>query len=79
MHSVHDVGSRKMGKMCNVIVVGAHFEVDATISVEQDHAIAVAEPQRVRPRQRVLHRMTHVDSWRRPVLDHAAPAVQRAP
>ena len=41
---VHDVRTRKMGDM---IVVDAHIEVDADISVEAGHEIAVAAQQRV--------------------------------
>src|SRR5450759_3849207 len=67
---VHDVRTRKMGDM---IVVDAHLEVDASISVEAGHDIAVAARQRVLQRHRVLNLMTHVDPWRRPDLDHATP------
>lgn len=66
---VHDVHTRKMGDM---IVVDAHIEVDATITVEAGHDIAVAARQRVLQRHRVLNLMTHVDPWRRPDLDHPA-------
>jgi cation diffusion facilitator family transporter len=65
---VHDVRTRKMGDM---IVVDAHIEVDATITVEAGHDIAVAARQRVLQRHRVLNLMTHVDPWKRPDLDHA--------
>ena len=68
---VHDVRTRKMGDM---IVVDAHIEVDATISVEAGHDIAVVARQRVMQRHRVLNLMTHVDPWSRPDLDHAAAA-----
>jgi cation diffusion facilitator family transporter len=70
---VHDVRTRKMG---DLIVVDAHLEVDASISVEAGHDIAVAARQRVLQRHRVLNLMTHVDPWRRPDLDHAAAAAQ---
>jgi cation diffusion facilitator family transporter len=70
--NVHDIRTRKMGDM---IVVDAHIEVDAAISVEAGHDIAVAARQRVLQRHRVLNLMTHVDPWRRPDLDHAAPAL----
>ena len=69
---VHDVRTRKMGDM---IVVDAHLEVDAAISVESGHDIAVEARQRVLQRHRVLNLMTHVDPWRRPDLDHAPPAL----
>ncbi|CAM3575984.1 cation diffusion facilitator family transporter [Polaromonas hydrogenivorans] len=65
---VHDVRTRKMGDM---IVVDAHIEVDAMITVEAGHDIAVQARQRVLKRHRVLNLMTHVDPWKRPDLDHA--------
>jgi cation diffusion facilitator family transporter len=64
---VHDVRTRKMGDM---IVVDAHIEVDARITVEAGHDIAVAARQRVLQHHRVLNLMTHVDPWKRPDLDH---------
>lgn len=64
---VHDVRTRKMGDM---IVVDAHIEVDATLSVEAGHDIAVDARARVMQRHRVLNLMTHVDPWKRPDLDH---------
>jgi cation diffusion facilitator family transporter len=67
---VHDVHTRKMGDM---IVVDAHIEVDALISVEAGHDIAVAARARVLQRHRVLNLMTHVDPSHRPDLDHATP------
>ena len=73
--AVHDVRTRKMGDM---IVVDAHLEVDATISVEAGHDISVLARQRVLQRHRVLNLMTHIDPWRRPDLDHLAPPVPAA-
>ncbi|MBP7413468.1 MAG: cation transporter [Giesbergeria sp.] len=70
---VHDVRTRKMGDM---IVVDAHIEVDASLSVEAGHDIAVVARQRVMQRHRVLNLMTHVDPWRRPDLDHAPVPVR---
>jgi cation diffusion facilitator family transporter len=64
---VHDVNTRKMGDM---IIVDAHIEIDAEISVEAGHDIAVLARQRVLERHRVLNLMTHVDPWHRPDLDH---------
>lgn len=64
---VHDVRTRKMGDM---VVADAHIEVDAQISVEAGHDIAVEAHQRVLQRHRVLNLMTHVDPWRRPDRDH---------
>jgi cation diffusion facilitator family transporter len=68
---VHDVRTRKMGDM---VVVDAHIEVDATISVEAGHDIAVLARQRVLQRHRVLNLLTHVDPWHRPDRDHTPPA-----
>ena len=72
---VHDVRTRKMGDM---IVVDAHLEVNATLTVEAGHDIAVLARQRVLQRHRVLNLMTHVDPWRKPDLDHPAPPVRSA-
>jgi len=69
--NVHDIRTRKMGDM---IVVDAHIEVDATLTVEAGHDIAVAARQRVMQRHRVLNLMTHVDPYRRPDADHARAA-----
>lgn len=68
VQAVHDVHARKIGDM---VVVDVHIEVDAALSVEAGHDIAVAARQRVMQRHRVLNVMTHVDPWRRPDLDHA--------
>ncbi len=65
--AVHDVRTRKMG---DLILVDAHLEVEATITVEAGHDIAVAARTRVLQRHRVLNLMTHIDPWRRPDLDH---------
>jgi cation diffusion facilitator family transporter len=72
VNGVHDVRTRKMGDM---IVVDAHIEVDATITVEEGHDIAVIARQRVLQRHRVLNLMIHVDPARRPDLDHVPFAV----
>jgi cation diffusion facilitator family transporter len=64
---VHDVRTRKMGDM---IVVDAHLEVEATLSIAAGHDIAVAAKQRVIQRHRVLNLMTHLDPWQHPDLDH---------
>jgi cation diffusion facilitator family transporter len=69
--AVHDIRTRKMGDM---IVVDAHLEVDATLTVEAGHDIAVEARRRVMQRHRVLNLMTHVDPWRRPDGDHDASA-----
>jgi len=64
---IHDVRTRKMGDM---ILVDAHIEVDATLTVEEGHHIAVEARRRVLQRHRVLNLMTHVDPYMRPDLDH---------
>ncbi|MCF8167372.1 MAG: cation diffusion facilitator family transporter [Rhodoferax sp.] len=64
---VHDVRTRKMG---DLIVMDAHLEVAADISVEAGHDIAVLARQRVMQRHRVLNLMTHVDPLHCPDLDH---------
>ncbi len=68
--NVHDVRTRKMGDM---IVVDAHLEVDAALTVEAGHDIAVEARNRVMQRHRVLNLMTHVDPWKRPDRDHLPP------
>ena len=62
-----------------MIVVDAHIEVDATITVEAGHEIAVQARQRVLQRHRVIDLMAHVDPWRRPDRDHTAPDRLEAP
>jgi cation diffusion facilitator family transporter len=64
---VHDVRTRKMGDM---VVADAHIEVDAKITVEEGHNIAVAARVAVLKRHRVLNLMTHVDPAQRPDADH---------
>ncbi|MFZ6772389.1 cation diffusion facilitator family transporter [Undibacterium sp. SXout7W] len=63
----HDVRARKMGDM---IIVDAHIEVDADITVEAGHHIAVLARERVMQRHRVLNLMTHIDPAYRPDDDH---------
>ena len=67
---VHDLRTRKMG---DLIVVDAHIEVEATLTVESGHDIAVNVRQRVIARHRVLNLLTHVDPAQRPDRDHPAP------
>ena len=69
---VHDVRTRKMGDM---VVVDVHIEVDADITVEAGHEIAVAAQQRVLQRHRVLNLMTHIDPWKRPDGDHPGQVI----
>lgn len=64
---VHDLRTRKMGDM---IVVDAHVEVDATLTVEAGHDIAVAARERVLQRHRALDLLVHVDPAARPDRDH---------
>jgi cation diffusion facilitator family transporter len=67
VNNAHDIKTRKMGDM---IVVDAHIEVDATITVEAGHDIAVEARRRVMQRHRVLNLMAHVDPWQKPDADH---------
>lgn len=67
---VHDLRTRKMGDM---IVADVHLEVEASLTVEAGHDIAVDAKRRVLERHRVLNLMTHIDPWRRPDLDHENP------
>jgi len=60
VHDVHDVRTRKMG---DLIVVDAHLEVDASLTVEAGHAITILARRRVPERHRALDLMTHVDPW----------------
>jgi cation diffusion facilitator family transporter len=65
---VHDVRTRKMGDM---VIADAHIEVDANLTVEEGHNIAVAARQAVMQRHRVLNLMTHVDPAHKVDADHA--------
>jgi cation diffusion facilitator family transporter len=65
---IHDVRTRKMGDM---ILVDAHIEVEATLTVEEGHHIAVEARKRVLQHHRVLNLMTHVDPYQRPDFDHS--------
>ncbi|GAB4399458.1 MAG: cation diffusion facilitator family transporter [Rhodoferax sp.] len=69
---VHDLRTRKMG---DLIVVDAHLEVLATLTVEQGHDIAVEARARVLRNHRVLNLMTHIDPYKRPDRDHEAVQV----
>lgn len=64
---VHDLRTRKMGDM---IIADVHIEVEASLTVEAGHTIAVDARRRVLARHRVLNLMTHIDPWSRPDLDH---------
>ncbi len=67
VNGVHNIRTRKMGDM---IVMDAHLEVDATLTVEQGHDISVLARERAILRHRVLDLMTHIDPWKRPDHDH---------
>jgi cation diffusion facilitator family transporter len=68
VQGVHEIKTRKMG---DLIVVDAHIEVEATLTVEEGHNISVEARERVMRRHRVLNLMAHVDPWKRPDRDHA--------
>ena len=72
VRGAHDLRTRRMGDM---IMVDAHLEVDASITVEAGHDIAVEARKRVMQRHRVLNLMTHVDPQHRPDLDHQAVVI----
>ena len=57
----HDLKTRKMG---DLILVDVHLEVDAGMSVEQGHDIALDARRRVMEQHPVLNLMTHVDPAR---------------
>ncbi|MFT5534667.1 MAG: cation diffusion facilitator family transporter [Burkholderiaceae bacterium] len=57
----HDLKTRKAGDM---ILVDVHLEIDADITVEQGHDIALDAQRRVMERHAVLNLMTHVDPLR---------------
>ncbi len=59
---LHDLRTRRMG---DLIAVDVHLEIDADITVEQGHDIAVAAGERVMGSLPVLNVMTHVDPVRR--------------
>ncbi len=69
--SVHDLKTRKMGDM---VVADAHIVVQADITVEAGHEIAVEARRRVVQQHNVLNLMTHVDPANRPDLDHTRTA-----
>jgi hypothetical protein len=60
--NVHDIRTCKIG---DLIVADAQIEVDAMLTVEAGHDIAVEARRRVMQRHRVLNLMTHVDPWKR--------------
>lgn len=58
VQGIHDLKTRKLGDM---IWVEVDLEMDATLTIEQGHAIAVAARERVMQREPVLDVMTHFD------------------
>jgi cation diffusion facilitator family transporter len=58
---LHDLKTRKMGDM---ILVDVHLEIDADMTVEQGHAIALEARRRAMEDRNVLNVMTHVDPVR---------------
>ncbi len=57
----HDIRTRRMG---DTVLVDAHLEVEATLTVEAGHAIAVAARDRVlAAHPQVLQVMIHIDPW----------------
>ena len=64
-NDVYDLRTRKMDDM---LIADVHIEVDASLTVENGHAVDAR--RRVPERHRVLNLMTHIDPWRRPDLDH---------
>lgn len=62
----HDLRTRKTG---DLIVADGRIDVDAALSVEASHGMAVEACSRVLGRHRVLNRMTHVYPWQRPDMD----------
>jgi cation diffusion facilitator family transporter len=70
VRGVHGLRTRKMGDM---IVVDVHLELDADMTVEGAHDIALAARLRVMQRHRVLNVMTHVDPWYEQVQDKIHP------
>jgi divalent metal cation (Fe/Co/Zn/Cd) transporter len=68
----HDIRNRGLGDM---VLVDVHIKLDAELSAEAGHALAVDARPRVPQRHRVLNRVTLVDPWHRPALDHPGQAV----
>ena len=50
----------------DLVVFDVHLEVEASLTIEAGHDIAVLARRRVLERHRVLNLMTHVDPWRPP-------------
>ncbi len=65
VREVHDLRTRKMGDLIHVDV---HLSVDAGMTVEDGHEIAVEAKRRTLERHRVLNVMTHIDPWKDPPI-----------
>ncbi len=61
------------------LVVDAHIEVHARLTVEDGHGISVEARRRVLERHRVLHLMTHIDPGYRQGQPDSAPEAASAP
>ncbi len=59
---LHDLKTRRMGDM---ILIDVHLEIDADLTVEAGHAIALEARRRAMAHDDVLNVMTHVDPVRR--------------
>ena len=66
VREVHDLRTRKMGDLIHVDV---HLSVDAEMTVEAGHEIAVEAKRRTLERHRVLNVMTHIDPWQGPPIE----------
>ena len=66
VREVHDLRTRKMGDLIHVDV---HLSVDAEMTVEAGHEIAVEAKRRTLERHRVLNVMTHIDPWKGPPIN----------
>jgi divalent metal cation (Fe/Co/Zn/Cd) transporter len=58
---VHDLRTRRAG---DLLLVDAHLEVNAMLTVEQGHDIAVEARRRVMDKHPVLDMLTHIDPKR---------------
>ena len=65
VREVHDLRTRRMGDLIHVDV---HLSVDAGLTVEAGHDIALEAKRRTLERHRVLNVMTHIDPWKGPAI-----------
>ncbi len=66
VREVHDLRTRRMGDLIHVDV---HLSVDAGMTVEAGHEIALEAKRRTLERHRVLNVMTHIDPWKGPPIN----------